>query len=59
MRAGRVDELLLYQAPLLLGGDAQPMLDTLGLQRLDQHARWRVIERRQLGEDQRLRLRPA
>jgi diaminohydroxyphosphoribosylaminopyrimidine deaminase/5-amino-6-(5-phosphoribosylamino)uracil reductase len=59
MRAGRVDELLLYQAPLLLGGDAQPMLDTLGLQRLEQHARWRVIERRQLGEDQRLRLRPA
>ena len=58
MRAGLVDELLLYQAPMLLGGDAQPMLDALGLQRLDQHARWRVIERRQVGEDQRLRLRP-
>jgi diaminohydroxyphosphoribosylaminopyrimidine deaminase/5-amino-6-(5-phosphoribosylamino)uracil reductase len=59
MRSGLVDELLLYQAPMLLGGDAQPMLDALGLQRLDQRARWRVIERRQVGEDQRLRLRPA
>ncbi|WP_176764098.1 bifunctional diaminohydroxyphosphoribosylaminopyrimidine deaminase/5-amino-6-(5-phosphoribosylamino)uracil reductase RibD [Aquimonas voraii] len=59
VRGGFVDELLLYQAPLLLGGDAQPMLDALGLQRLDQHARWRVIERRQVGVDQRLRLRPG
>lgn len=59
MRGGWVDELLLYQAPMLLGGDAQPMLDALGLQRLDQHARWRVIERRQVGDDLRLRLRPA
>lgn len=59
LRGGFVDELLLYQAPLLLGGDAQPMLDALGLQRLDQHARWRVIERRQVGDDQCLRLRPA
>jgi diaminohydroxyphosphoribosylaminopyrimidine deaminase/5-amino-6-(5-phosphoribosylamino)uracil reductase len=59
VRGGFVDELLLYQAPMLLGGDAQPMLDALGLQRLDQHACWRVIERRQVGVDQCLRLRPA
>jgi diaminohydroxyphosphoribosylaminopyrimidine deaminase/5-amino-6-(5-phosphoribosylamino)uracil reductase len=59
LRGGFVDELLLYQAPMLLGGDARPMLDTLGLQRLDQHARWRLIERRQVGVDQRLRLRPV
>lgn len=59
LRGGFVDELLLYQAPMLLGGDAQPMLDALGLQRLDQHARWQVIERRQVGVDQCLRLRPS
>lgn len=59
MRGGWVDELLLYQAPMLLGGDAQPMLDTLALARLDQRAAWRVIERRQIGDDQCLRLRPA
>lgn len=59
MRQGFVDELLLYQAPMLLGGDAQPMLDALLLARLDQRSTWRVIERRQIGDDLCLRLRPA
>lgn len=59
MRGGLVDELLLYQAPVLLGGDARPMLDALLLARLDQRTTWRVIERRQVGEDQCLRLRSA
>lgn len=57
VRGGLVDELLLYQAPVLLGGDAQPMIDSLGLRQLDRRPAFRVIERRQFGDDQRLRLR--
>ena len=56
--AGLVDELLLYVAPLLLGDAGLPLL---ALPRLsDMSARWslRVVDRRQVGDDERLLLRP-
>ncbi|WP_026033682.1 bifunctional diaminohydroxyphosphoribosylaminopyrimidine deaminase/5-amino-6-(5-phosphoribosylamino)uracil reductase RibD [Dyella japonica] len=56
--AGLVDELLLYVAPVLLGDSARPLL---GLPVLaDMASRWklRTIDRRILGEDLRLQLRP-
>jgi diaminohydroxyphosphoribosylaminopyrimidine deaminase / 5-amino-6-(5-phosphoribosylamino)uracil reductase len=59
LRAGLVDELLLYQAPILLGGDARPLFDALGLQALDKAPRFECVERRMLGVDQCLRLRPV
>lgn len=57
--AGLVDELLLYVAPLLLGDTARPLLRLPPL--ADMAARWRLetLDRRMLGEDLRLRLRPA
>lgn len=55
---GLVDELLLYVAPVLLGSTARPLLELPPL--ADMAARWRlrVVDRRQLGEDTRLLLRP-
>jgi diaminohydroxyphosphoribosylaminopyrimidine deaminase/5-amino-6-(5-phosphoribosylamino)uracil reductase len=57
--AGLADELLLYVAPLLLGDSAQPLLHLPAL--TDMAARWRLrtVDRRMLGDDIRLRLRPA
>ena len=56
--AGLVDELLLYVAPVLLGDRARPLM---ALPPLDDMARrWSLnaMDRRMLGEDLRLRLRP-
>ncbi|KRE88882.1 bifunctional diaminohydroxyphosphoribosylaminopyrimidine deaminase/5-amino-6-(5-phosphoribosylamino)uracil reductase [Frateuria sp. Soil773] len=55
---GLADELLLYVAPVLLGSAARPLLELPPL--ADMAARWRlhVVDRRQLGEDTRLLLRP-
>lgn len=51
LRAGLVDRLLLYRAPILLGG-GQPMLGDLGLDRLDPaHGAWRLTDARNLGSD--------
>ncbi|WP_441609101.1 bifunctional diaminohydroxyphosphoribosylaminopyrimidine deaminase/5-amino-6-(5-phosphoribosylamino)uracil reductase RibD [Dyella sp. 2RAB6] len=59
LAAGLADELLLYIAPLLLGDTARPLLRLPALE--DMGARWnlRVLDQRMLGQDLRLRLRPA
>lgn len=57
--AGLVDELLLYIAPLFLGDSARPLLHLPSLDDMAQRWNLRMIEQRQLGNDWRLRLRPA
>jgi diaminohydroxyphosphoribosylaminopyrimidine deaminase/5-amino-6-(5-phosphoribosylamino)uracil reductase len=56
--AGLADELLLYVAPILLGDTAQPLLGLPSLS--DMAARWKLktVDRRVLGDDLRLQLRP-
>lgn len=56
--AGLVDELLLYQAPLLLGDGARPLFAGMGIQAMAGSVRLRVVEAVAVGGDRRLLLRP-
>ncbi len=58
LRAELVDEVLLYVAPILLGGDARPLFDGLHIEDMAQRLSLRVVETRHLGDDLRLLLRP-
>lgn len=49
-----INELVLYQAPLLLGADAKPMLQAGGLSQLSKAPRWQWQDIRQIGDDLRL-----
>lgn len=51
LAAGLVDRYYWLQAPLWLGDDAVPAIAGLPPRELDQVQRWRVTERRDLGED--------
>jgi diaminohydroxyphosphoribosylaminopyrimidine deaminase/5-amino-6-(5-phosphoribosylamino)uracil reductase len=58
LRAGLVDELLLYTAPVLLGDTARPLLTLPEFASMSVAPRWKIVDRRQIGEDTRLLLRP-
>lgn len=57
MQAGWVDELLLYQAPVLLG-DGAPLMTMPGMEKFEQRHHLKLIEQRRIGPDQRFLLRP-
>lgn len=57
--AGFVDELLLYVAPLMLGDAGLPLLALPRLTRMSDRWPMRVVERRAVGDDERLLLRPC
>ncbi|MEZ5710488.1 MAG: bifunctional diaminohydroxyphosphoribosylaminopyrimidine deaminase/5-amino-6-(5-phosphoribosylamino)uracil reductase RibD [Blastomonas sp.] len=51
LKAGLVDRLLLYRAPVLIG-DGRAALGDIGLDRLaDTHGQWRLADSRMLGKD--------
>ena len=54
LRAGLVDELVLYFAPHLLGDSARGMFDLRELTALDQRVALRVCDLRRIGEDLRI-----
>jgi diaminohydroxyphosphoribosylaminopyrimidine deaminase/5-amino-6-(5-phosphoribosylamino)uracil reductase len=56
---GLVDELLLYMAPILLGDRAKGLLTLPLLETMAARKELRVIDRREIGEDMRLLLRPC
>lgn len=58
MSGGWIDELLLYQAPILLGEQGLPLFSGLGIEAMDQQRRLGIIDKRQVGDDLRLLLRP-
>ena len=57
-RAGLVDELLLYVAPVLLGERARPLFDGLHIDAMTERLRMRIVETRRIGEDVRVLLQP-
>jgi diaminohydroxyphosphoribosylaminopyrimidine deaminase/5-amino-6-(5-phosphoribosylamino)uracil reductase len=57
LRAGLVDELLIYQAPLLIGDQGRGMFDLPEALDLSEARRLEVVERRALGPDIFLRAR--
>jgi len=51
LAAGLVDRLLIYRAPIVIGG-GRPAIGDIGLTLLaEAHGQWRLAERRQLGTD--------
>ena len=53
-----IDEYVIYQAPLLLGSETRPMLNTPAWRRLSQGAALEITDRRRLGRDTRITARP-
>lgn len=51
LRAGLVDRLHLFLAPLLIGGDGPALLGSLGVERLSEALRPRELEVRRAGDD--------
>ena len=58
LRAGLVDELLIYVAPVLLGDTARPMFDGFGITAMADALKLKLVETRQVGRDLRLLLQP-
>jgi diaminohydroxyphosphoribosylaminopyrimidine deaminase/5-amino-6-(5-phosphoribosylamino)uracil reductase len=59
LRAGLVDELVLYLAPTLLGTDAQPLAQLSGVASMAERMELVICDLRRLGPDLRITLRPA
>ncbi|WP_245978967.1 bifunctional diaminohydroxyphosphoribosylaminopyrimidine deaminase/5-amino-6-(5-phosphoribosylamino)uracil reductase RibD [Solilutibacter pythonis] len=59
LRAGLVDEVLLYLAPVLLGEQARPMFGGLGIDRMSDGQRLKLLDLRQIGPDLRLLMAPG
>ncbi|GGX56144.1 bifunctional diaminohydroxyphosphoribosylaminopyrimidine deaminase/5-amino-6-(5-phosphoribosylamino)uracil reductase RibD [Saccharospirillum salsuginis] len=58
LKTGLIDELLLYQAPKLLGANVRPLLDW-SIPSLAQAVQLVPVDTRQIGADLRWRLRPV
>jgi len=56
--AGLVDELVLYQAPIMLGHEARPLLVLPTITRMTDRWAWRFVETRMVGQDLRITLVP-
>lgn len=59
VRAGLYDELIIYVAPALLGGDALPLLQLPPIERLEQKLQLRFMDFRAIGTDLRISARPV
>jgi Pyrimidine reductase, riboflavin biosynthesis len=58
VRAGLIDEILLYQAPCLLGQAAWGLFDLPGINTLADRIDLEILEVRHIGVDLRIRARP-
>src|SRR5690606_11566552 len=58
MRAGLVDELLLYVAPVVLGGHARPLFGGVDSGSIADSMHMEVVDTRRIGQDIRVLFRP-
>jgi diaminohydroxyphosphoribosylaminopyrimidine deaminase/5-amino-6-(5-phosphoribosylamino)uracil reductase len=58
LKAGLVDEMLVYMAPCILGSDARGWFDDLNLTALDQKVEFRLQDVRMVGADLRIIAQP-
>ncbi len=54
LQADLVDELIIYQAPKLLGGSARPLVDLPGLEKLSDCVQLEIKSLKKIGEDIRI-----
>lgn len=59
LEAGVVDQLILYQAPKLLGDHGRPLVCLPDLTHMQQVPVWQLLYERRVGQDRRLTLTPA
>lgn len=59
LTSGLVDELVIYQAPHIMGSETRGMIETPGLLGLDQRITFEIVDSATVGKDTRLTLRPA
>jgi diaminohydroxyphosphoribosylaminopyrimidine deaminase/5-amino-6-(5-phosphoribosylamino)uracil reductase len=59
LQQGLVDELLIYQAPVILGGDAISPFATPRLDNMEDRVHLEWIDSRRIGRDLRIRLKPV
>ncbi len=59
LEQGLIDELLIYYAPVLMGGEARGMFAMPPLTQMSQRTQLDIIELRQIGGDIRIRAKPV
>ena len=59
LASGQVDEVVIYQAPHIMGSETHPMFATAAWQTLDDRLGLEVTDVRQIGTDTRITARPA
>lgn len=57
VQAGRVDELIIYMAPHLMGNEGRPLLQLAGLEQMTDRLPLKWVDQRMVGNDLRLTLR--
>lgn len=58
LRAGLIDELVIYMAPVLLGMDGRALLDISGISHMQERLELSLLESRAIGNNWRLTLQP-
>ena len=59
LAAGAVDELVIYQAPHIMGSETRGMVQTPDWLTLDQRVALQITDTRKIGEDLRIKARAA